>query len=172
MFWSFRTLLLVGGMTACLTVPVALGDQQMTEQQGGEKWANLPLPKVGVRVVENSPLYETRTYSWIRMPQIPLDWGTTHNVFDIQFEEPHGLQLLEFRVLEGGVLEVRHRLGSQPHLIFVSELTPEPGKVQLVVRPELDTAMGAVHTQLSGVGTEGRTARQAPLAHECLHHAQ
>ncbi len=136
-------LALLGCSILCATVLAAAGEKGVAEKKSSEAWANLPLPKIGVRQVDNSPLYETRTYVWIRMPQIPLQWGIVHNVFDIQYEEPHGLEFLGSRVLEGGVLEVRHRLGSQPHLILVSELTPEPGKVKFEVRPELDPTMGA-----------------------------
>ena len=135
---KFRILLLVGGLTACVTVP-ASGEDGMTESKA---WADLPLPEFGVRLIDNQPLSELRTQFWIRMPQIPLEWGKVHNVFDIEFEAPTGMTLIGSRVLDGGVLEVRNRLGNMPHVILVTELTAAPGKVQMVVRPQLDPEMG------------------------------
>ena len=139
---KFQVLFLVGGLAACANVSTT-GQNAMSEGKEGVSWTDLPLPELGVRLINNEPLSESRTQFWIRMPQIPLEWGKVHNVFDIEFEGPTGLKLLGSRVLDGGVLEVRNRLSSQPHVIFVSELTPAPGKVELVVRAELDPEMGA-----------------------------
>ena len=135
---KYWVLLLVGGLTACANTSASAEDGN-----GGKAWVDLPLPELGVRLIDNQPLSESRTQFWIRMPQIPLEWGKVHNVFDIEFEEPHGMVFLGSRVREGGVLEVRNRLGGQPHVILVSELTPAPGRVELVVRPQLDPKMGA-----------------------------
>ncbi len=38
---------------------------------------------------------------------------------------------------------MRHRMGKLPHVILVSELPPQPGKVQFVLRAELDPEQGA-----------------------------
>ena len=135
-------LALLGCSILCATVLAAAGEKGMGEKKRSESWATLPLPRIGIRQEDHAPFGKGKTYIWIRMPQIPFQWGTVHNVFDIHYEEPGGQELLGSRVLEGGVLEVRHRL-SKPHLILVSELTPEPGKVKIVVRPELAPAMGA-----------------------------
>ncbi len=135
----------LGASILCATVLAGAGGEESGERKSSEAWANLPLPRIGVREEDHAPFSGKgiATYIWIQMPQIPLQWGTVHNVFDINYEEPWGQELLGSRVLEGGVFEVRHRLTSQPHLILVSELTPGPGKVKIVVRPELDPAMGA-----------------------------
>ena len=79
-------------------------------------WSNLPVPRVGVRLEDHAPFSGAgiKTYVWIQMPQIPLQWGKAHNVFDVLYEQPYGLELLGSRMLEGGVFEMRHRLGRQP----------------------------------------------------------
>ena len=138
---KFRILFMVGGLTACVNISVA-GEDGMNDGNEGKAWADLPLPELGVRLINSQPLSESRTQFWIRMPQIPLEWGTVHNVFDIEFEGPTSMKFIGSRVLEGGVLEVRNRLGTHPHVILVSELTPAPGRVQLVVRAQLDPEMG------------------------------
>jgi len=61
------------------------------------------------------------------------------NVFDLQcYEEPYGLEFLGSRELDGGVLELRQRPENRPHLVLVTEFTPQPGKVQIIARLELD----------------------------------
>ncbi len=114
-------LALLGCSILCATVLAAAGEKGMGEKKRSESWANLPLPRIGIRQEDHAPFGKGKTYIWIRMPQIPFQWGTVHNVFDIHYEEPGGQELFGSRVLEGGVLEVRHRL-SKPHLILVSEL--------------------------------------------------
>ena len=108
-----------------------------------ESYADLPLPRIGIRQEDHAPFSGkgTACYVWVQMPQIPLQWGRVHNVFDIHYEHPYGLDLLGSRVLEGGALEFSHRMDKQPHVILVSKLTPEPGKVRFELRVELDPAM-------------------------------
>ena len=65
-------------------------------------------------------------------------------MFDLDcYEGPRDLEFLEHRTLENGAMELRHRSGGQPHLILVTELTPHPGKVEIIARIELDRALGA-----------------------------
>jgi len=134
-------LALLGGLILCAAASAAEGGKGVAEKRGAKKpWADLPLPQLGVRQLDNTPLRRTETFVWVRMPQVE---GYS-NVFDLQcYEEPRDFEFLGHRVLEGGVLELRHRSGSQPHLVIVTELTPGPGKVQIVARPELDPQKGA-----------------------------
>ena len=152
----FRTckMVLLGGLILCATASCLMAPREIErDKMAGEKradikrqtaardaWAGLTVPELGVRQVDNSPLHRTRTYVWIRMPQVQATW----NVVDMEcYEGPTDLELLGHRVLDGGVLELRQRCGSQPHVIVVTELTPEPGKVKLVARLELDPEKGA-----------------------------
>ena len=106
---------------------------------GGNNYSDLPVPLLGVRQEDLVPLYAVRTYVWVRMPQIESYW----NVLDLNiYEEPRDLKFLGHRLLEGGTLELRHRRRSQPHLIIVTELTPGPGRLKIVARPELDSTNG------------------------------
>src|ERR1041385_1555701 len=43
------------------------------------------------------------------------------------------------RAIEGGRLELRHRVREQSHVVLVTTFTPEPGAVELVARAELDS---------------------------------
>jgi hypothetical protein len=56
---------------------------------------------------------------------------------------------LSARALDGGKLELRHRLGDHPHVILVTTVTPEPGAVEFAARLELEKAgVGTLPTQL------------------------
>lgn len=46
------------------------------------------------------------------------------------------------RALEGGRLELRHRLNDNPHVILVTIVTPEPGAVEFVAHLELEREGG------------------------------
>ncbi|MHC4538427.1 MAG: hypothetical protein ACYTEO_08105 [Planctomycetota bacterium] len=48
------------------------------------------------------------------------------------------LDFVDFRKLEDGKLELRHRVRSQPHVLIVTTATPQPGAVEFVARPVLD----------------------------------
>ena len=48
------------------------------------------------------------------------------------------LDFLDFRRLEEGKLELRHRVRNQPHVLIVTTVTPQPGAVEFVARPVLD----------------------------------
>ncbi|MBI1914504.1 MAG: hypothetical protein HYS12_07170 [Planctomycetes bacterium] len=117
------------------------GSGEKAKSRGTSRKANPPLtvPEIGVRQEDHAPLYGVSTYVWIYMPQIQAEW----RVLDMQiYEEPRDLVFLGHRKLKGGTLELRHRRRSEPHWRMVTEITPEPGRVKLVARPELDTAKG------------------------------
>jgi hypothetical protein len=116
------------------------GEATTGTKGGGKAGAGLTVPQVGVRQEDQAPLYGVWTYVWVYMPQIQAEWP----LLDMQvYEEPRDLDFLGSRKLKGGALELRHRRRSQPHWLLVTEITPEPGKVKLVARPELDPAKGA-----------------------------
>lgn len=136
--------LVVGGMWCSLILAPVISAEGRTMEVRGEPWDDLPLPKLGVRQENNDPIGRTRDFAWVRMPQVtgPSIPGYS-NVFDLEcYECPRDLELLGHRVLDSGALELRHRRTSQPHLLIISELTPQPGKVQIVVRVEVDPEKG------------------------------
>lgn len=47
------------------------------------------------------------------------------------------------RALDGGKVELRHRLQDQPHVVYVTTVTPEPEAVVFEARAEVDTARDA-----------------------------
>jgi hypothetical protein len=101
----------------------------------GIDYAHLPVPQIGVRQEDLAPLYKVRTHVWVRMPQIDSYW----NVLDLNiYEEPRDLVFLGPRRLAGGALELRHRRSKPPHLLVVTSIIPEPGRVRIVARAELD----------------------------------
>ena len=106
---------------------------------GDNDYSDLPVPLIGVRQVDLAPLYAVRTHVWVRMPQVESYW----NVLDLNiYEEPRDLDFLGHTLLAGGTLELRHRRRSQPHLVIVTEITPGPGRLKIVARPELDSTKG------------------------------
>lgn len=52
------------------------------------------------------------------------------------------VDFLDSRKLEAGKVELRHRLRGQPHVVFVTTATPEPGAVQIVARAVVDPDRG------------------------------
>lgn len=102
-------------------------------------WDDLPLPQLGVRIQDNRPIRASEVFVWVQMPGVE---GYS-NVFDLLcYEDPRGMMFLGHRELSGGVLELRHRRSAESHLLIVTELTPQPGKVQIVTRLELDPETG------------------------------
>ena len=64
------------------------------------------------------------------------------------------VEFLGFRKLDGGALELRHRLRSQPHVLFLTTVTPLPGAVEFVARPAVDgerEPKGTLPAQLLGL---------------------
>jgi hypothetical protein len=51
------------------------------------------------------------------------------------------MDFLGARGLEGGRLELRHRLRDAPQVILVTTVTPEPGAVEFAARPELESGV-------------------------------
>lgn len=103
-----------------------------------QPWDGLPLPQLGVRIQDNTPLYAPDVMVWVRMPQI-----TEHsNVFDLRiYEDPRDLVYLGHRDLPDGGLALRHRRNKDSAMLIVTELTPQPGKLQVKTRLELDPEM-------------------------------
>lgn len=129
---------LVGIFFGAVISMSAIG-KSVANEADSKPWNDLPLPELGMRIVDGSPNDRTRINVWIRMPQVT---GYS-NVFDLEcYECPRDLEYLGHRILESGVLELRHRRSSRPHILLVTELTPQPGKVQLVARLELDSEKG------------------------------
>ncbi len=61
------------------------------------------------------------------------------------------MDFLGARGLEGGRLELRHRLRDTPQVILVTTVTPEPGAVEFAARPELESgATGELPGNLQG----------------------
>jgi len=55
------------------------------------------------------------------------------------------LDFLDARPLDGGRIELRHRVREQPHAIIVTTVTPEPGAVEFAARAEVEKgATGAL----------------------------
>lgn len=52
------------------------------------------------------------------------------------------LDFLGAKALEGGRLELRHRMRAAPQVLIVTTVTPEPGAVEFLARAELDRERG------------------------------
>lgn len=52
------------------------------------------------------------------------------------------LDFVGAKALEGGRLELRHRMRAAPQVVLVTTVTPEPGAVEFLARAELDTSRG------------------------------
>ncbi|NWG13556.1 MAG: hypothetical protein HXY20_08490, partial [Acidobacteria bacterium] len=52
------------------------------------------------------------------------------------------LVFLDAKALEGGRLELRHRMRAAPQVLIVTSVTPEPGGIEFLARPELDRTRG------------------------------
>jgi len=98
--------------------------------QAGETGSCANLPELGFRK-EPHPAHGYLTYVWATFPDVP---GFT---FDAWCYESN-VAFLDFRELDGGKAELRHRLGDQPHVVFVTTVTPEPGAVEFVARAVID----------------------------------
>src|SRR5580765_6407370 len=48
------------------------------------------------------------------------------------------VDFVDARPLNGGRLELRHRVKAQPHVLLVTTVTPEPGSVEIFARAEVD----------------------------------
>ena len=104
------------------------------------------LPELGFRK-EPHPAHEYLTYVWATFPEVP---GFTCDAWCYE----SNVQFLDFRKLEDGRAEMRHRAGDLPHVLFVTTVTPEPGAVEFVARavvdPEKDPA-GKLPENLPGL---------------------
>lgn len=49
------------------------------------------------------------------------------------------MDFIEARAVEGGGLELRHRLRSSPNVLIVTRVTPEPGAVEFAARVQVET---------------------------------
>ena len=98
-----RWVVLFGCAILCATVLTAAGEKGMTEKKGDEAWANLPVPRIGVRYEDLRPKYgnPTSTFVWVHVPEIP---GC---VLDLSCYEHN--TMLSHRSLDGGAIELRHR---------------------------------------------------------------
>ena len=142
--------ILLNGLILSVVLQMATEAKAVPEQSHARPWDSLPLPKLGMWISNNTPVDRPRTHVWIQMPQIEIPKQATgypisgySNVFDLEcYEGPRDLKFLGHRTLKNDVMELRHRSGKQPHLILVTELTPQPGKVQIVARIELDSTRG------------------------------
>jgi hypothetical protein len=52
------------------------------------------------------------------------------------------VDFLDAKALDGGRLELRHRLREQPHVLLFTTVTPEPGAVEFAARAEVDPRVG------------------------------
>jgi len=105
------------------------------------------------------------TYVWASFPEAP---GVTCDAWCYE----SNVEFLDFRKLEDGSAEMRHRMRDAPHVVFVTRVTPEPGAVEFVARavvdPEKD-ASGKLPDQLPGLNlcfqlrrAEGFSSRPDP----------
>ncbi len=105
----------------------------MSEEKRNEAWANLPVPRIGVRQEDWTPKYSGLwTFVWVHVPQIP---GC---VLDLLCYEHSGMTYLSHRSLEGGAIEMRHRSTKDPNVLLLTTITPEPGAVEIVAKAEVD----------------------------------
>jgi hypothetical protein len=88
------------------------------------------VPKLGFRK-DPHPTHKFLTYVWAEFPEpagcICDAWCYESNV-----------DFLDFRELADGKAEVRHRVRDQPHVLFVTTVTPEPGAVEFSARAIVD----------------------------------
>jgi len=113
------------------TTLTAAGEKKMSEKKGVEPWADLPVPRLGVRYEDLRPIAGySSSLVWAHVPEIP---GC---VLDLVCYEHN--PMLDYRKLEGGALELRHRARENPNVLLFTTVKPEPGAVELVARAEVD----------------------------------
>jgi len=69
-------------------------------------------------------------------------WASFPNVPDFQCDSwcyESGVDFLDARALDGGRLELRHRVASRPESLVITTVTPEPGALEFEARMALDT---------------------------------
>jgi len=136
---NLRTVFLPVAATSAMVCLLAAGTLK-AEKPGGNSKAGQPnqpagparktgpvtrLPELGFR------LEGKLTLVWASFPDVPgftCDWWCYESAFDF----------LDFQKLEGGRLELRHRVRSQPHVLIVTTATPEAGAVEFVARAIVD----------------------------------
>ena len=132
-------LLRVAAIAAMVFVPAA-------ERTQADAAAAPDLPELGFRKEPHSA-HEYLTFVWATFPEVP---GFTCDAWCYE----SNVQFLDFRKLEDGRAELRHRAGDLPHVLFVTTVTPEPGAVEFaaraVVDPEKDPA-GKLPENLPGL---------------------
>ena len=104
------------------------------------------LPVLGFRQ-EPHPTHEFLNYVWATFPEVP---GLTCDAWCYESE----VDYIDHRALDGGRMELRHRLRGQPQVIFVTTVTPEPGAVEFSARPVLDPSQaggGKIPANLPGL---------------------
>ena len=87
-------------------------------------------PELGFRK-EPHPAHEHLTFVWATFPEVP---GLTCDAWCYE----SNVEFLDFRKLDGGQAELRHRSRDLPELVFVTTVTPEPGAVEFVARAVVD----------------------------------
>ncbi len=88
------------------------------------------IPELGFRK-EPHATHGFLTYVWASFPELP---GFT---FDAWCYESN-VEFLDFKKLEGGSAELRHRDRSHPHVLYVTTVRPQPGAVEFVARAVVD----------------------------------
>ena len=58
---KFQVLFLVGGLSACANISTT-GQNAMSEGKENVSWTDLPLPELGVRLINNAPLSESTAH--------------------------------------------------------------------------------------------------------------
>jgi hypothetical protein len=88
------------------------------------------VPELGFRK-EPHPAHEYLTFVWAAFPDVP---GLTCDAWCYE----SNVRFLDFRKLEDGRVELRHRDGNLAHVVYVTTVTPEPGAVEFVARAVVD----------------------------------
>ncbi|NOX55092.1 MAG: hypothetical protein GXP27_11775 [Planctomycetes bacterium] len=97
--------------------------KQATERDGR-------LPRLGFR---QEP-HPTHTFLPLVRMSFPSVRGSTCEAWCYESD----VEFLDVRPLDEGRLQLRHRWRSQPHVVFVTTVTPEPGAVEFTVRAVAD----------------------------------
>ena len=97
--------------------------------------AQKPLPELGFRQ-EPHPDHKFMPYVWASFPEVPRSTCDSWC-----YESP--VDLVTHEISDDGKMTLEHRDRNQPHVLYVTTVTPEPGAVEFSARAVVDSEKDA-----------------------------